>query len=105
MTSSLLLCSPASPVSGTPTSTNSPGGELTVGPDGTMRLDTKMKKTGKDIFIPLSDNAIAWLPERGDATDNARIFYKLPDQVGNADASFHTLTKKASVSTSTSPST
>lgn len=42
-----------------------------------MRLDTKMKKTGKDIFIPLSDNAIAWLPERGDATDNARIFYKL----------------------------
>lgn len=52
-------------------------GELTVGPDGTMRLDTKMKKIGKDIFIPLSYNAIAWLPERGDATDNARIFYKL----------------------------
>ena len=54
-------------------------GELTVGPDGTMRLDTNMKKTGKDIFIPLSDNAIAWLPERGDATDNAHIFYKLLD--------------------------
>lgn len=72
-------------------------GELTVGPDGTMRLDTKMKKTGKDIFIPLSDNAIAWLPERGDATDNARIFYKLPDQVGNADARLHTLTKKAGI--------
>ena len=72
-------------------------GELTVGPDGTLRLDTKMKKTGKDIFIPLSDNAIAWLPERGDATDNARIFYKLPDQVGNADARLHTLTKKAGI--------
>lgn len=72
-------------------------GELTVGPDGTMRLDTKMKKIGKDIFIPLSDNAIAWLPERGDATDNARIFYKLPDQVGNADARLHTLTKKAGI--------
>lgn len=56
-----------------------------------------MKKTGKDIFIPLSDNAIAWLPERGDATDNARIFYKLPDQVGNADARLHTLTKKAGI--------
>lgn len=80
-------------------------GELTVGPDGTMRLDAKRKKTGKDIFIPLSDNAIAWLPERGDDTDNARIFYKLPDQVGNADARFHTLTKKAGVSTITSPST
>ncbi|MBP5558361.1 MAG: tyrosine-type recombinase/integrase [Bacteroidales bacterium] len=65
-------------------------GELTVGPDGTMRMDTKMKKTGKDIFIPLSDNAIAWLPERGDATDNARIFFKLPDQVGNADARLQT---------------
>ena len=49
------------------------------------------------IFIPLSDNAIAWLPERGDATDNARIFYKLPDQVGNADARLHTLTKKAGI--------
>ncbi len=72
-------------------------GELTVGPDGTMRLDTKMKKTGKDIYIPLSDNAIAWLPERGDAVDKARIFYKLPDQVGNADARLHTLTEKAGI--------
>lgn len=72
-------------------------GELTVGPDGTMRLDTKMKKTDKDIYIPLSDNAIAWLPERGDAVDKARIFYKLPDQVGNADARLHTLTEKAGI--------
>lgn len=52
-------------------------GELTVGADGTMRLDTKMKKTGKDIFIPLSDNAIAWLPERGDAT---QIYAKIVDE-------------------------
>lgn len=72
-------------------------GEITVGPDGTMRLDTKMKKTKKDIFIPLSDNAIAWLPERDNAPDNAHIFYKLPDQVGNADARLHSLTKKAGI--------
>lgn len=72
-------------------------GELTVGPDGTMRLDTKMKKTKKDIFIPLSDNAIAWLPERGDAHDEAHVFYRLPDQVGNADARLRTLVYKAGI--------
>ncbi len=72
-------------------------GELTVGPDGTMRLDTKMKKTKKDIFIPLSDNAIAWLPERGDAHDEAHVFYRLPDQVGNADARLRTLVNKAEI--------
>lgn len=72
-------------------------GELTVGPDGTMRLDTKMKKTKKDIFIPLSDNAIAWLPERGDAHDEAHVFYRLPDQVGNADARLRTLVNKAGI--------
>lgn len=72
-------------------------GELTVGPDGSMRLDTKMKKTKKDIFIPLSDNAIAWLPERGDAHDEAHVFYRLPDQVGNADARLRTLVNKAGI--------
>lgn len=56
-------------------------GELTVWPDGTMRLDTKMKKTGKDIFIPLSDNAIAWLPERGDANmRTTQIYAKIVDE-------------------------
>ena len=90
------LCSPALPASGTPTSKLT-WGELTVGPDGTMRLDTKMKKTKKDIFIPLSDNAIAWLPERGDAHDEAHVFYRLPDQVGNADARLRTLVNKAGI--------
>lgn len=51
----------------------------------------------KKKIIHASDNAIAWLPERGDATDNTRIFYKLPAQVGNADARLHTLTKKAGI--------
>ena len=36
---------------------------------------------------------------KGDATDNARIFYKLPDQVGNADARLHTLTYGADLYT------
>lgn len=56
-------------------------GELTVGPDGTMRLDTKMKKIGKDIFIPLSYNAIAWLPERGHANmRTTQIYAKIVDK-------------------------
>lgn len=46
-----------------------------------MRLDTKMKKTGKDIFIPLSDNAIAWLPERGHANmRTTQIYAKIVDE-------------------------
>jgi len=72
-------------------------GEMSVGPDGTMRLDTRMKKTGREIFIPLSDNALSWLPERGNARDDDRVFYKLPCQVSNADACLHTLSFRAGI--------
>ena len=72
-------------------------GEMTIGPDGKLRLDTKMKKTGKDLYMPLSDNAIAWLPDREDALDQARVFYRLPDQVGNADARLRTLIRNAGI--------
>ena len=72
-------------------------GEMSIGPDGKLRLDTKMKKTGKDLYLPLSDNAIAWLPDRENAPDNARVFYRLPDQVGNADARLHTLIRNAGI--------
>lgn len=37
-------------------------GEITVTNDGQAQLETKMKKTGKSIWVPLSDNAIKWLP-------------------------------------------
>ena len=56
-----------------------------------------MKKTKKDVYIPLSENALAWLPERGDMPDEARIFYLLPDQSGNADARLRTLVKHAGI--------
>ena len=72
-------------------------GEMSRGPDGTMRLDTRMKKTKREIFIPLSDNALAWLPERGRAPDEARVFRHLPDQVSNADACLHTLSTQAGI--------
>ncbi len=45
-----------------------------------------VKNPGKDIdrsikplYLPLSDNALKWLPERGDTPDDSRVFYKLPD--------------------------
>ena len=72
-------------------------GEITVSSDGQAQLETRMQKTGKSIWIPLSDNAIKWLPERGDASDDSRVFNKLPDQVSNADSRLKTLVKKAGI--------
>lgn len=72
-------------------------GEITVSPEGCAQIETNMQKTGKDIIIPLSDNALKWLPERGDRPSGSRIFYKLPDQVTNADVRLKTLIKKADI--------
>ena len=73
-------------------------GEITVSPEGCAQIETNMQKTGKDIIIPLSDNALKWLPERGEMPSGSRIFYKLPDQVTNADVRLKTLIKKAGIS-------
>lgn len=56
-----------------------------------------MSKTGKNLLIPLSENALLWLPERGDKPDTCRVFCKLPDQPGNADARLHTLARHAGI--------
>lgn len=72
-------------------------GEITVSPEGYAQIETNMQKTGKDITIPLSDNALKWLPERTDQTSASRIFYKLPDQVTNADVRLRTIIKKAGI--------
>ena len=72
-------------------------GEITVSPEGYAQIETNMQKTGKDITIPLSDNALKWLPERSDQPSASRIFYKLPDQVTNADARLRTIIKKAGI--------
>lgn len=34
--------------------------------DGTYQLDMTQKKTQEPVYIPLSNNAMKWLPERGD---------------------------------------
>ncbi len=72
-------------------------GEITVSLEGYAQIETNMQKTGKDITIPLSDNALKWLPERTDQTSASRIFYKLPDQVTNADVRLRTIIKKAGI--------
>lgn len=72
-------------------------GEITVSPEGYAQIETNMQKTGKDITIPLSDNALKWLPERTDQISASRIFYKLPDQVTNADVRLRTIIKKAGI--------
>ena len=72
--------------------------EITASQDGYAQIETTMQKTGKSITIPLSDNALKWLPEREGNLPESRIFYKLPDQVNNADVRLRTLIKKAGIS-------
>ena len=72
--------------------------EITVSQDGYAQIETTMQKTGKSITIPLSDNALKWLPEREGSLPENRIFYKLPYQVNNADVRLRTLIKKAGIS-------
>lgn len=38
------------------------------------RASVVMKKTTTPIFLPLSSQAIKWLPERGDAPDDGKVF-------------------------------
>lgn len=72
-------------------------GELKIGDDGTVQLETRIKKTKKELHLPISDNAIKWFPERNDAPDDQRVFNFLPDQPGNADARLHTLIRHAGI--------
>lgn len=61
-------------------------GEIKQTADGQYQIETMMKKTKHNVAVPLSENALSFLPERGEAKDNDRVFSKLPDQPGNADA-------------------
>ncbi len=45
--------------------------------DGRYLLSVVMKKTSTPIYIPLSNNALAWLPERSE-DENAPVFAGLP---------------------------
>lgn len=43
-----------------------------------MFVSITMKKTGSTALVPLNNNAISWLPERGEAKTKDLIFPKLP---------------------------
>ena len=42
------------------------------------RVTTVMKKTAAPIYLPLSRQAVRWLPERGEAGDDETVFAGLP---------------------------
>ena len=72
-------------------------GEIKQTSDGQYQIETMMKKTKHNVAVPLSENALSFLPERGEAKDNDRVFSKLPDQPGNADARLKTLIRHAGI--------
>ncbi len=45
--------------------------------DGRYLLSVVMKKTSTPVYIPLSNNALAWLPERNE-DENSPVFSGLP---------------------------
>ena len=46
---------------------------------GQYRLAVSMKKTKEPIYLPLSPEALKWMPERGDKTAEDHVF-DLPTQ-------------------------
>jgi len=41
---------------------------------GEMQVEIKQQKTGEPLYLPLSVNALQWLPERGLAKDSDKVF-------------------------------
>ena len=46
--------------------------------DGNWTASILMTKTRKRLYLPLSDEAMKWLPERGDSSKEDYVFTKLP---------------------------
>ena len=41
---------------------------------GRVRIEIKMQKTKEPLYLPISDEALKWLPERGETKDGDIIF-------------------------------
>ncbi len=41
-----------------------------------------MRKTSAPLYLPLSNQALKWMPERGDAADDDLVFATLPRESG-----------------------
>lgn len=48
--------------------------------NGLQRIEINMVKTGKHLSLPLSQEALRWMPERGNAKNGDRVF-TMPSQV------------------------
>lgn len=42
--------------------------------DGEKQVEIRQQKTGEPLYLPLSSNALQWLPERGAAKDSDKVF-------------------------------
>lgn len=42
--------------------------------DNAYQIEIRQQKTGETLYLPLSDNALAWLPDRGDSKDSDAVF-------------------------------
>jgi integrase len=50
-----------------------------IAQDGSQwRIQIVMRKTGNPLYLPLSKQALKWMPERGDAADGDFVFDGLP---------------------------
>jgi len=70
---------------------------LKTAPDGKIQIEIKMQKTGHDLYLPLSANALTWLPPHESRSPDSLIFCHLPVQVSNADCRLATLIRKAGI--------
>ena len=48
--------------------------------EGQLQVEIRQQKTGEPLYLPLSSNAVQWLPERGTSKDTDKVFTlpKLP---------------------------
>ena len=48
--------------------------------DGKIRVEILQYKTKQPLYLPLNQQALRWMPERGEAGDDDRVFSTLPDR-------------------------
>lgn len=71
-------------------------GNIETSPSGMVIRIEAMKKTEKPVTVPLGTNAMAWLPERGDKTQDDLVFDI--GTCGGCNAALKTMAKRAGIS-------
>ena len=70
-------------------------GNIEKSQSGTVVRIDAMKKTEKPVIVPLSTNAMAWMPERGDKTLDDHVFDI--GTCGGCNAALKTMAKRAGI--------